>query len=84
MSETADGIAENIQAAIDKYLAENGGGMVTGWTCAVDYFDSDGERSWALATFDSQTPSQTLGMLRWHTLNAEHDINAYFDREADE
>lgn len=82
MSEdAADALRDTVEAAIGTWIAENGGGMVTGFAAVVNYYDSDGDQSWATAHYDGQTPAHTLGLLRWHTMAVEHDVIDYFDRE---
>jgi hypothetical protein len=82
VSEDADNLAAVVRDAVDNWLAANGGGMVTAYAMAVNYYDSEGEQSWATAHNDEQTPAHTLGLLRWHTLAVERDIGHYFDGEA--
>ena len=67
----ADELSDVIAEAMAVWLADNGGGMVTSFAYAVEYLDADGDRCWAVAHADSQSPSQTLGLLRWHTLAIE-------------
>lgn len=81
MSEVADNLADVIREATDNWLAANGGGMVTAYAMALNYYDAEGEPSWATAHADRQTPAHTLGLLRWHTLAIEHDVIEYFDQE---
>lgn len=81
MSELADNLQEHLGKAIDEWMATNGGGMVTAYAAAVTYYDSEGDTCWATAFADGQTPSQTLGLLRWHTLSVEHDVMSYFRDE---
>ena len=64
-------ITDAITEAIAGFLAEHGGGIVTSFACAAEYIDSDGDRCWITAHGEGQSPSQTLGLLRWHTINAE-------------
>lgn len=68
----SDDIAARLSETLATWLAEQGGGFVSSFTMCAEYVDSDGDRSWLTAHHDGQTPSQTLGLLRWHTLNAEH------------
>lgn len=84
MSDAADNLREAIETAINEWISTNGGGMLTGFATVVNYFDSDGDQSWATAHSDNQTPGHTLGLLRWHTLAVEHDVMGYFDREDEE
>ena len=81
MSEMADALADVIRAAVDEWLASHGGGMVTAYAMAVNYYDSEGEHCWATAHADRQTPAHTLGLLRWHTLAVEQEVRGYFDEE---
>lgn len=81
MSEAADALADVIREAVDQWLASQGGGMVTAYEVAVNYYDAEGEHCWATAHADRQTPAHTLGLLRWHTLSVENDVKGYFDEE---
>lgn len=76
MSEqTADNLRDDIDETIGKWLANNGGGMLTGFAIVVNYFDSDGDQAWATATSQDQSPS--------HTMAVEHDVMAYFDHDCE-
>ena len=77
----AEGLRDTVTRAIDEWLASNGGGMAAGFVLALNYYDADGDQCWAVAHPEQQTPAHTLGLLRWHTLSAEHDINAYLSEE---
>lgn len=68
---STDDASDRITNALTEWLADQGGGIVTSFAICAEYVDSDGDRSWLTAHHDGQTPSQTLGLLRWHTLNAE-------------
>lgn len=81
MPESHDNLSDAIREAVDQWLAANGGGMATGYSLVLNYYDAEGAQSWASAHADNQTPAHTLGLLRWLTLSIEHGINGYFDRE---
>lgn len=82
---TEDNDASNIITnALTDWLATRGGGIVTSFAICAEYVDSDGDRSWLTAHHDSQTPSQTLGLLRWHTLNAEQQCVEFMFAEDDD
>lgn len=86
MTEEPD-ISDAINDAITTWLADNrGGGIVTAFTLCAEYIDADGDRSWATAHHEQQTPSHTLGLLRWHTINVEQQCAGYMytDDEDDE
>jgi hypothetical protein len=81
MTEMVDALADTIREAVEQWLARNGGGMVTAYAMAVNYYDADGEQCWATAHAEQQTPAHTLGLLRWHTMSVEHEVQGYFDEE---
>lgn len=74
-------LADRISATINQWLADNGGGMPTGFTTIVDYFGNDGEPAWSIAHADGQTVSTTLGLLRWATIATERDARDYMAGE---
>lgn len=69
--EDGNDIAEAITNAVGEWLASQGGGFITAFAASVEYVDTDGDRCWAVAHHDNQSPSQTLGLLRWHTIAIE-------------
>ena len=73
----ADAAGEAVSEALAQVMAEAGGGFVTGFCLVAEVIDGDGDRGWVTAHADGQSPSATLGMLRWHTLTAEHDVALY-------
>jgi hypothetical protein len=77
MGEAADSASAAIGTALGEWLALNGGGMVTSFAACVEYMDNDGNRCWATAHHDNQSPSATLGLLRWHTLNVEQQCTGF-------
>lgn len=81
MGESADALADVAREAVDQWLAQQGGGMVTAYAMAVNYYDAEGKQCWATAHADRQTLAHTLGLLRWHTLAIERDVDAYFNGE---
>lgn len=81
MSDLADDLRDRIETTIGEWLATHGGGMVTGFAAVINYFDADGDSSWATAHSDEQSPTHTLGLLRWHTMAVEHEVSAYFHSE---
>lgn len=70
-------ISKMIEERLNQWLQEFGGGFVTAFTACVEYVDSDGDHCWASAEPPGQTPSQTMGLLRWHTMASEARVNAY-------
>lgn len=81
MGEVGDSLSDAVSKAVEEWLATNGGGMATGYSMVLNYFDNKGTQSWATAHADGQSPAHTLGLMRWLTLSIEHGINCYFDRE---
>lgn len=77
MSAFGDQLADHISTAIHDLLAQHGGGMVTGFALCIDFIDSDGDRSWATAHRDGQTPMQTLGIIEFHRLAAVRQVDDY-------
>lgn len=77
-------VAEAITKAIADWLASDGGGFVTAFACSIEYLDADGDRCWATVTADNQSPSQTLGLLRWHTLDVEQQCLGFLDESRDD
>ena len=77
-----DGRADQVAGVVSQaeWLASNGGGMVTGFALCVDFIDEDGDRGWATAHSDGQAPAHTLGLLRFHTIDAERQVRDYFHR----
>ena len=80
----ADDMADTVTTAVQRYLVDNGGGIVTGLACVVTYIDQDRDRAWATVQADGQMAEQTLGMLRFYTIAVERDVAAYFDGLDDE
>lgn len=80
----ADDAAEAISNALAEWLASNGGGFVTGFAACFEYVDADGDRAWAVAHHDTQTPAHTLGLLRWHTMNVEQQCIGYMCPDEDD
>lgn len=68
-----------VQAAIDEYLAANGGGFVTGWHFVADLIDSDGEQNWLYATADDQKAMTTMGLIEWARGVARYEQHRYLD-----
>lgn len=83
MHEDVDRISTLVHEAIETWLSDNGGGLVTAFALSAEYIDSDGDRCWALVTADGQSASQTLGLLRWHTMDVERQCLDQL-RDADE
>lgn len=77
--------AGHVNNALGEWLAANGGGMVTAFALCAELIDADGDRAWVTAHMDGQTPSHTIGLLRWHTLNAEQQcVEIMFEVDEDE
>lgn len=72
-----DQVAGVVAQALSEWLASNGGGMVTGFAICVDFIDEDGDRGWATAHAENQPPATTLGLLRFHTIDAERQVLDY-------
>ena len=64
-------LSEMLSKAASEWLAEHGGGYITGMAAAVEYIDEDGSRCCVTAHTSDQSVAHTLGLLRWHTLNVE-------------
>lgn len=78
-------LAERVTEAIAEWLAVNGGGFGTAFSLCAELIDGDGDRAWATAHHDNQTPSHTLGLLRWHTMNAEQQcVEMMFHEDEDD
>lgn len=77
MSERADALAEVIEKAVGEWLAEHGGGFLTGFALSVEYVDEDGDNSWATGHGPRQTFGQTLGMLEWHRVQVDAQARRY-------
>ncbi|GAB3863398.1 hypothetical protein GCM10028801_30930 [Nocardioides maradonensis] len=71
-------VSRVVQAGVDQWLQGLGGGFATAFTVCIEYVDPEGRHCWAIGGAPSQTPSQTLGLLRWHQMFAESDIETYF------
>lgn len=83
MGEPADSLADVVQATVEQWLQERGGGMIGGYAMILSYYDADGTTCWATAYNDGQLPSATLGLLRFQTMAVEGQVREYLDRESD-
>ena len=80
----ADLLADRIRDTVDQWLADNGGGMVSGYVTVINYYDAEGAPCWATAHADRQTPATTLGLLRFHTIAVERQLERYLDDDEDD
>lgn len=68
-----------LQATIDAYLNETGGGLVTSWHFVGDFIDADGEQSWLYATPDGQKVMTTIGLIEWARDVARYEQRRHLD-----
>ena len=71
-------LSDKMVPALEEYIAECGGGMVTGFLCVVDYIDAEGDPSLIVATMDGQRTILSLGMVEyareWFADDARYQI----------
>lgn len=79
---------DRILAALQEHAAENGGGIVTGFVCAVGFINSDGDHTAGFATLDEQATPMSLGLVEyaheWFLDDARQAIQAAYVCECDE
>lgn len=56
---------ERVQQALAENLAEQGGGMVTGFYLVADVIDDEGGHGWLYATAPDQPLQQSIGLVEW-------------------
>ena len=74
-------VTARVSQALEEYLVENGGGMVTAFHIVADYIDADGQHSWIYATAADQRQLTTLGLIEWAKGVAQHDQRKYLEDE---
>lgn len=58
-------LAALLEEALEKYLGQSGGGMVTSFAFIADIIDADGEERWLWATLPGQKTITTAGLVEW-------------------
>lgn len=81
MSDRADDLKARLETMAGEWLAEHGGGFLTGFHVFVTFVDEEGDRGWVTACDDATAndPRLALGGLRFHQLTTERDIHDYLD-----
>ncbi len=73
-------LSARIQAVIETYMAENGGGMLTNFILMASYIDADGARAWMMRVPQQQGLFDTLGLVEWTAVSIRNEANNYFNR----
>ena len=80
-------LRERLQAAIEEHLAEQGGGFVTGFVCAVDMLDEEGDQCLLFTTPDGQRTALSMGLVEysreWFLADARSQIATTFECDHD-
>lgn len=72
-----DALSRILEEGVNAWLQELGGGFATAFTAHVEYVNPAGQHCWAIGEAPRQTPSQTLGLLRWHQITVESKFKQY-------
>jgi hypothetical protein len=80
----APGLSEAVNEAAGRWLAEHGGGMVTGVWFVMNYVDAEtGGQDWAWATAGDQTLERSMGLVMWSDGLLRYEQRRYLDGLAD-
>lgn len=72
-------LPEQVRDLITEALAEEGGGMVTGYYLIAGFIDADGDHGWLYATPEDQQMATTMGLLQWGQGCAQYEQHKYLE-----
>lgn len=70
-----------LDKAVEEWLQEAGGGMVTGSVMIVDFVDAGGDQMWAYSVSRDQHMSKTMGLVEWLRGLTKYEQMRHFQEE---
>lgn len=82
--EFGDALAKAVHNTIHEVMAQyGGGGLAQSYTMMVSFIGTDGNTGWATCHGPEQTMHETLGLIDFHKILVERQVNQYMDEEGD-
>ena len=58
-------LQECVEKAVEEWLRDTGGGMLTGSVLQVEFVDAQGDQMQAWSVSDQQSMTKTIGLVEW-------------------